>query len=341
MAKKVARHREFKHSYQTLINDVLARHVRRHSALTDSGGVSAGGVMRPLLISTAALALNLMLSPIFLSGQGRSAPPARADLPGPQQRHEPNARQDETDQLRAIAAALRAIDERQARAEAQRATHDPNKPDQVVWSNWAVVGMGLVAAVAAVRTLRAIEREVIETGKAAAAAKLSADIAKEALYVGERAYVHVSHYPHYSFTQNPSGTRLVTTLKVENTGRTPARITEIRLATFVSADDLPAHPPYPNAALAQTDTFLAAGDHLDLTPELDVIPRDGWQAIGEGRAIFYLVGYVDYIDTFSQRHRAGYGRMVVQGGSLRIIRTPGYNYDRLRGKSEGNDWNER
>jgi hypothetical protein len=136
--------------------------------------------------ATVAVALTILLSPLRLTAQGR------ADLPGPQQKETrgPNERQDETDQLRAIATELRAINERQARIEARGATNQSQQwPPN--WSNWALVAVGILAAGAAVNTLRAIEREVIETGKAAAAAKQSADIARDALYVGERAYVHV------------------------------------------------------------------------------------------------------------------------------------------------------
>src|SRR5436309_2611110 len=203
---------------------------------------------RALIVSTAALALNFALGPRVLIAQRRGVPAPPASSPRTQkQQRAPDERQNETDQLRAIAAELRAINDREARREAQRAADETHKPDQVfwppLWSNWALVGVGALAAGAAIKTLRAIEREVIETGTAAAAAKQSADIAREALYVGERAYVHLSHYPGQSFAQQQAGMILQTKLKVENTGRTPARLSDIRLAAFVTDGDVPDQPP--------------------------------------------------------------------------------------------------
>ena len=59
----------------------------------------------------------------------------------------------------------------------------------------------------------------------------------------------------------------------------------------------------------------------------------------------YLIGYVDYIDQFGQRHRGGYARMykpltvlLQNQNNLFYVIQEGYNYDRLRKRGEGEDW---
>jgi hypothetical protein len=56
----------------------------------------------------------------------------------------------------------------------------------------------------------------------------------------------------------------------------------------------------------------------------------------------WLYGYVDYVDCFNQRHRAGYAREYDPAtGTLIFATQPGYNYDRLRIKGEGSDWGKK
>ncbi|MGH7258123.1 MAG: hypothetical protein ACREIM_07075 [Nitrospiraceae bacterium] len=70
----------------------------------------------------------------------------------------------------------------------------------------------------------------------------------------------------------------------------------------------------------------------------------------------YVFGYIDYIDQFGERHRAGYARAYIAGkdftgaysppdafdarNNLDLLTEPGYNYDRRRQPGEGHDWNE-
>ena len=57
-----------------------------------------------------------------------------------------------------------------------------------------------------------------------------------------------------------------------------------------------------------------------------------------------LLGYVDYMDAFEQRHRFGYARQFVPNtreNNLVFITKPGYNYDRERKHGEGNDWDDK
>jgi hypothetical protein len=49
----------------------------------------------------------------------------------------------------------------------------------------------------------------------------------------------------------------------------------------------------------------------------------------DGTDGFYVIGYVDYRDTFSQRHRVGFARRYQHGPDrIWLFETaPGYNYD--------------
>jgi hypothetical protein len=72
-------------------------------------------------------------------------------------------------------------------------------------------------------------------------------------------------------------------------------------------------------------------------------------------ADLYVIGFVDYIDQFGERHRGGYGRRYypaidemkykteadrAKRNNLHVIVQEGYNYDRLRHRGEGKDWSE-
>ena len=70
----------------------------------------------------------------------------------------------------------------------------------------------------------------------------------------------------------------------------------------------------------------------------------------------WLYGYVDYIDQFGQRHRAGWARLYepdrddrqyypsdddfAKRSNLVFVAEEGYNYDRERMPREGNDWDK-
>jgi len=61
----------------------------------------------------------------------------------------------------------------------------------------------------------------------------------------------------------------------------------------------------------------------------------------------FVIGYTDYIDAFHVRHRAGYARRfspeaqtIGLPNNLVFVDFPGWNYDRIRQKNEGEDWGE-
>ena len=79
------------------------------------------------------------------------------------------------------------------------------------------------------------------------------------------------------------------------------------------------------------------GDNFSITPsELEQVK--------EGTLKLYLVGYVDYMDAFGERHRGGYARIYdPQPGlpnNLGFVTEDGYNYDRPRVEGEGRDWED-
>lgn len=174
--------------------------------------------------------------------------------------------------------------------------------------------------------------------------------------VMERAYVGMSHFPPGLTIEKATG-HFYGRMRVKNFGRTPARITDALLKAQVlpNTELLPNIPDYrqirekgniPKAFLVTEDEFF-----LPFTACLDDIP-----GIEDGTTKLWLYGYVDYIDQFGQRHRAGYARMYdpvrdnrsnyrsdedfAGRSNLVFVAQNSYSYDRPRQKGEGNDWEE-
>jgi len=121
------------------------------------------------------------------------------------------------------------------------------------------------------------------------------------------------------------------TIVVENCGRTPASVIDVRLNISLLAygDPLPAtidygtHYPHGAPFLVPGDTFCWNKRTFDLG-KLDALnPVNGTIRL-------CLFGYVEYLDAFGKSHRAGYAReyLPIQGNNLVFITEPGYNYDR-------------
>jgi hypothetical protein len=105
--------------------------------------------------------------------------------------------------------------------------------------------------------------------------------------------------------------------------------------------DIPVYTREP-ATIVPT-AFLVANDWVSTTSWV-TMPEEQANAIMRGNRRLFVFGYVDYIDQFDERHRAGFGRryeMEMKGDTNLIFMTePGYNYDRPRKRNEGNDWNQ-
>lgn len=88
------------------------------------------------------------------------------------------------------------------------------------------------------------------------------------------------------------------TIQVNNRGRTPAYVTDVRLSAVVlsNGEALPQRPRYkaPDGQCAQA--FLTSTDHIFIEMEFTV---PDLSAILGGAKTLYCIGYVDYIDAFT------------------------------------------
>lgn len=132
-------------------------------------------------------------------------------------------------------------------------------------------------------------------------------------------------------------------LHIKNNGSTPANVTDIVLTTKLMphGDPLPIPPDYPSDARGRANlAFLYRDDEVFIKRLLPISQEDE-AAVTERTKDFFMYGYVDYIDQFGQRHRAGYARGYEPGAERDNLfgeSQSGYNYDRKRQQGEGNDW---
>lgn len=194
----------------------------------------------------------------------------------------------------------------------------------------------------ALGTLRAINRQVSANQTSAEAALEEA----RAIKMSERAYIKMSHDEDgLVITQNETVRMCDVNLKIENCGRTPGTVTDVRLNISLLGGDkvLPKIPNYGGVPDESTpNVFLVPGDFFYWFRVRSLGKLDSPNP-ATGAIRLYVLGYVDYIDIFGQRHRAGYARQYnphVGGGkkNLFFVSEPGYNYDRQRQPGEGNDW---
>lgn len=171
----------------------------------------------------------------------------------------------------------------------------------------------------------------------------------------ERAYVKLSH-------RSPgitvhTGTELFEVINVvKNFGQTPAEITDVVLSPLVlpAGQRLPSEPTYRrNDGGHAPQSFLVADEEFSYLRFYNLQPGQ-MNEVMDFRSVLYFVGYVDYIDRFGQRHRAGYTRQYApriddrslyrtdaefEGrNNLIFVTDARYNYDRPRLPGEGNDW---
>jgi hypothetical protein len=153
---------------------------------------------------------------------------------------------------------------------------------------------------------RDVQASIAATEKAANAAQTSAN----ATVLAERAYVTMSHQPPGLVIESSNAVSV--TIRVKNVGRTPARIS----AVVLKAIAFPLKQPLPDAPDYRTrqkqdaiQGFLVSGDEFswrgNVPIEGDLPNKPGANATHA----LYLIGYVDYIDQFDVRHRAGYARV--------------------------------
>jgi hypothetical protein len=157
----------------------------------------------------------------------------------------------------------------------------------------------------------------------------------------ERAYVKISHKEPGVFFDSAGRV----TVEVRNHGRAPASVTDIVLkALFLKkGQGLPVKPDYSMARTAPTNTaFLVTNDYIYTGLKIPNL-ADREKELRSGDEVMYVIGYVDYIDSFGGHHRGGYARVYVPKSTSNNLLFAGYrayNYDRVRVPGEGKDWND-
>jgi hypothetical protein len=215
--------------------------------------------------------------------------------------------------------------------------------------DWGMLAVGIVTAALALRTLRNIMMQS-EAAKDTATAALKE---AESITAAERAYVKLSHLPPgMIFNNGYCGARI----RVKNFGRTPARVTGVVMSILIrDLEDTSLPPPLTVAGNVTRPfrAFLVANDEFSFT-ESRHVGHEATEQLIQGLKRLFLFGYVDYIDQFGQRHRAGYARAYLSGlddrklypsdeafkerSNLDLLTEPKYNYDRPRKMGEGTDW---
>ena len=172
----------------------------------------------------------------------------------------------------------------------------------------------------------------------------------------ERAYVKMSHHPP-GLDLLMDG-RWKVRLRIENLGRTPARITSVMIGGKIYSweDPLPKTPDYSVAKERPGKAFLVPNDFVETTMEEKLESPDMVKDVQALQKKLLIIAYVDYIDQFGKRHRGGYGRLYswphdnpehyehpehfATRSNLVFLDEPGYNYDRERQPGEGTDWDD-
>lgn len=186
---------------------------------------------------------------------------------------------------------------------------------------------------------------------------LAAFRANEHFRVTERAYVTLSHHPPGIHWIDKDRGHFDISIRVKNFGSTPAEITDILLTTAVipRPQPIPRHPDYAydRSMEQRSQAFLVTGDSFNYTKTF-VLSAAEAQSLVQDQSQLIVFGYVDYMDKFGKRHRAGYGRFDFpvadrrqlyltdeewrSRGNLQVIMSRGFLYDRLRTNGEGEDW---
>jgi hypothetical protein len=223
------------------------------------------------------------------------------------------------------------------------------EPDWSSWfwssapADWVLVLVGVLTGYIAIRTLLVLQDQVraaIVSSKAsiraANSARASAEAAKasaDAVVLAERAYVSMSHVPPGLVPGVLVGGVLAVnaSVAVQNKGSTPARVINAELFAHQSTNPLPDEPPYGIPTDPPSSAYLVKDEQFYVSGTFNLTQAD-WAQIQASARTLWLLGYVDYIDVFDQRHRAGYARRYAPtappGNNLPFETKAGYNYDK-------------
>ncbi|MBE3039270.1 MAG: hypothetical protein IMZ62_10720 [Chloroflexi bacterium] len=254
--------------------------------------------------------------------------------------------------------------------QARRLRETVVKMDEIARSQTQDIRDSIHEATRAAAAMERMAEAAKETADAAFASAMLTDALLATNREIERAYVTMSHAPPGLYgaalieraTPGAATTRDISvSVKIANRGNTPATVTATSLTFWISNEPLPDTPPYAdNAKPIRVSLVRDSSFHIFENLSMDT---SGIEDISTSSTLkLYVFGYVDYLDKFGRRHRAGYARVYspsadressyVEGRSifgrrkfadrnnLPFITTPGYNYDRERKNGEGNDWDD-
>jgi hypothetical protein len=168
--------------------------------------------------------------------------------------------------------------------------------------------------------------------------------------VTERAYVKMSHVSKMrtglQWDKEPDSGKFTVLIEVKNCGRTPARVTAVWLTckAVLKGQEFPVTFSYADGSLSYDSgegySFVMPSDAIYVPHELSIQDADR-RAADDGSATLIVFGYVDYIDQFEVRHRAGYGRQYIPNVAGNNLGFPNVkaklNYDDVREPGVGWD----
>ncbi len=168
---------------------------------------------------------------------------------------------------------------------------------------------------------------------------LDAGQGRDHFRAAERAYITASHKKALIIDEYKGS--ICVPIEIKNNGQTPARVSDVFI-TF-AIENKPTALPCPPPDHAAVSHFLVRNATFITNPRLSEFSCFDCLAIRDGRKAFWLYGYVDYMDRFKGRHRAGYLRRYepnLDGTSNNLVfeNVPALNDDRPRKPGEGNDW---
>ncbi|HXO87239.1 MAG TPA: hypothetical protein VN885_01235 [Candidatus Acidoferrales bacterium] len=187
----------------------------------------------------------------------------------------------------------------------------------VFWSNWALVIVGIVAAIIAICTLQNIARQTTATEQAVAAANKSAAAAdatfttmKDTAQTELRAYVlplkgWVKKDLYYK-------DRLAIRIVVKNSGNTPASKCKMCLAVGIDDFPAPANLPTVEADLGKSRFDLAPGGETELGGMLKDAGSLDLLGVKQNTKGIYAFGEIRYWDVFGTERFSKF-RMVCTG----------------------------
>jgi hypothetical protein len=271
--------------------------------------------------SRSALSLCILVTGLCF-GQSKDAKPSQPPTPAPtkssqkpQQRpsnKSPEARKDNyvsktstpsTDQSNPTIITVEAGNSRQ------------NQESESSTNWWIMVFTGLLVATSILQWWY--------TKRSADAAKLSADVARDSLVIGERAYVTVDQLNAYL----AHGESPIIKYEILNTGRTPAIFVSAQHG-FAIAKEIPEIPVY--SSISEGPATIASGNKIFIpaTPDPDFIfSHDLIPSLKAKDSYVYFWALITYRDVFNKIRHFAFGKVYdMDTCECEVYKSEKYNY---------------